>query len=155
MSIEMMRFGELFDEGAAAPGGGAGGARRRRADGGGGCMRGRKARVRPAASFPLDPVYAPFAQVRVGPVHVELPVREQPTHLPRSVRVRVGCRRALVPLHLHPATRVVRCVTPLDRQFSEVIRGDVSSGCVILYFTDRQVGAVSCRCDIKAAACNK
>lgn len=40
-------------------------------------------------------------------------------------------------------------------QFSVVKVRYVSSGCVILYFTERIVAAVHCRCDKKAAACNK
>lgn len=70
--------------------------------------------------------------------------------------MRVRGRRALIPFHLRLATRApeVVCVASLDdRQFSVVIVGYVSG--VILYFTERKVAAVHCRCDIKAAACNK
>lgn len=164
MSIEMMGFGELFDKCAAAPGGGTSGARGDGGGGGGGHSTQRsQARVRAAA--PLSPavqsrsaLLRTLPQIRIGTVHVKFPFRQEPPRLRTAVQVRVRSRRTFVPFHFRrlATTHLLRCLASLnDRQFSIVIVKYVSSGCVILYFTDRKVAAVHCRCDIKAAACNK
>lgn len=163
MSVEVVRLGELLDERAAAPGGGAGGARRGRSARGGGAQ-GRQARLRPAAPLvaPHPVRAAPLRavpQVGVRSVQLELSLREQLPSFGRPVRARVRRRRALITLHFGraaPTARRLRGRAPLsDRQFRVVKVRTVSSGCEILYFTERKVAAVHCRCDIKAAACNK
>lgn len=139
-SVEVVRLGELLDEGAAAPGGGAGRARGR------GRRRGPRARrqagVRAAAPPPL--ARPPRG---VGAVQLERPrAREQ---------ARVGRGRALVAPHL--AGRAAR---ERERELGRDRRrprglARARAGRVILYFTEGIVGVVHCRCDIKAAACNK
>lgn len=167
VSVEVVRLGELLDERAAAPGGGAGGAcgRGERRGEMHGTQRRRQARVRAAAALAAVRGARPLAssrpQVRVGAVQLELPAGEQ-ARVPRvrraAVQVRVCGRRALVALHLaggRAAETELGRAAALRRRRTAVKLGRVSGGCVVLYFTDRIVGVVHCRCDIKAAACNK
>lgn len=181
MSIKMMRFCELFDECAAAPSGGARGAGGGRVRGAGagagggrhrvgvgvgvGAQRRREAWVGAAAALaaamqplPAVALLGALPQVGVGAVHLQLPVGEQAARVGRSVQARVGGRGAFVALHfghLGAADVVGGGAALRDRLFGVVMVGTVSGECVILYFTERKVAAVHCRCDIKAAACNK
>lgn len=148
MSIEMMWFGKLFDEGAAAPGGGA---RRASGRGGGGRRRGscqpqrHQAGVRAAAALApahqlLSPLFRTLPQVGVRAIHVEFPIRQQPPRVRPAIQVCVRRRRAFVTFYFgrFSTAGVFGRVTSLHgRKFSVVIVRDVSSGCVILYFTER------------------
>lgn len=165
MSIKMMRFGELFDKGATTPSGGARGAGGggRRGDGEHRAQRRRQARVRAAAALPaayqlLSALLGTLPQIGIRAIHVEFSVRQQPPRVRASIQICVRRRGAFVTFYFCRFTTagIFGRVTSLDgRKFSVVIVRYVSSGCVILYFTERQVAAVHCRCDIKAAACNK
>lgn len=160
LSIKVVGFGELFDECAAAPGRGAG---RARGGSGGGdgsgrmrAERGGEARVRAASPLaaviqPLPSLLWALPQVGVGAVHLELSIGQQPTVLRRAVQIRVRRRRAFVTFHLGglAAADVIGRLAPLGvRLFDIVMVGAVSGRCVILYFTERKVAAVHCRCDI-------
>lgn len=146
MSVEMVRLGELFDEGAAAPGGGAGGAGgARRGEGGRWHGRGgRQARLRATAplpaSAPLRPPLPTLPQVRIRTIDLIFPLRQQPPRLRPSEEITVRRRRAFVTFHFgrSAASRIVRRLGPMHyRQLGIVIVRDVSSECVILYFTER------------------
>jgi hypothetical protein len=106
----------------------------------------------------LPTVFSALPEVRVGPINLEFPFRQQSPCIRAAEDIRVRRRRTFVTFHFRRfATSVsFRSLASWDdRQFSVVIVMYVSSGCVILYFTDRQVAAVHCWCDIKAAAWNK
>lgn len=146
VSVEVVRLGELFDEGAAAPGGGARGAGR----GGGwhgaewhGSRSRSQARLRPAA--PLAP-YAPLPppllrtlpQIRIGTINLIFPLRQQPPRFRPSIEIRVRRRRAFVTFNFRRSATscILGRVAPMDYRYFVIVR-DVSSGCVILYFTER------------------
>lgn len=144
MSVEVVGLLELFDEGAAAPGGGARRARRLRGRGRGPRPQRRQAGVRPAAPLPAARqrglALVALPQVGVGPVGLPLAPGQQPPGVGRAVQVRVRRRRAFVTFHFRrlATAGALRSLAPLeDRQFSIVIVRYVSSGCVILYFTER------------------
>lgn len=125
VSIEMVRFSEMFDESAAAPGGGA---------------RGGEAGLG-AARRDTGPLVPMLTQVGIRPVHVILSVAQQQSSSFRpSVQVRVRSGRAFVSFHFggFRIFRTVRRFASLyGRHFSVVKLVYVSSGCVILYFTER------------------